>query len=60
MTTTVSITLVDDDTVGESVEIFNIRLTAVPGQPVATAVQDGLAQVIVSDDDESMCQSRVD
>lgn len=49
---TVPITLIDDDIVGESIEVFNVRLTAVPGQSVATAVQDGLAQVIVSDDDE--------
>ena len=51
----VLITLIDDDIVGENIEIFNIRLTAVPGQAVATAVQDGLAQVIVSDDDEGLC-----
>ena len=58
-TRTIPITLVDDDIVGEDIEIFNVRLTALPGQPVATAVQDGLAQVIVFDD-ESMCQNRVD
>ena len=50
----VPITLIDDDIVGESIEIFNVHLTSVPGQPVATAVQDGLAQVIVSDDDEGL------
>ena len=56
---TVLITLVDDDIVGESIEIFNIRLTAVPGQALDTTVQDGLAQVIVSDDDEGLCHNRV-
>ena len=60
MSRTVLITLVDDDIVGESIEIFNIRLTAVPGQALDTAVQDGLAQVIVSDDDEGLCHNRLD
>ena len=53
MRKTVPISIVDDDVIGESVEIFNIQLTAPSGQPIAAAVQDGLAQVLVSDDDES-------
>ena len=31
-----------------------------PGQALDTAVQDGLAQVIVSDDDEGLCHNRLD
>ena len=53
---TVPITLVNDVVIGETVEIFNIRLTSELGQAIATVVQDGLAQVLVFDDDESMWQ----
>lgn len=52
---TVSIPLLDDQIAGEALEVFNLLLTVAPGQSVDTAVQDGLAQVLVFDNDECTC-----
>lgn len=51
---TLSITLVDDQVAGDGVEVFTMQLTPRPGQPVDTSVQNGLVQVLVFDNDESM------
>ena len=50
-----TIRLIDDEVAGEGVEVFNMLLTARPGQSVDTGVQNGLAQVLVIDDDQSKC-----
>ena len=52
MRKTLSITIVDDQLIFEVVEIFNMLLTVMTGQAVDTAVQDGLAQVLIYDNDQ--------
>ena len=52
MRKTLSITIVDDQLIFEVVEIFNMLLTVRTGQAVDTAVQDGLAQVLIYDNDQ--------
>ena len=49
---TLSITIIDDQLIFEPHEIFNMLLTVRTGQSVETAVQDGLAQVVVIDDEQ--------
>ena len=50
MSKVVNITIVSDLLAGECLEVFNLHLSSVRGQPAD--IQNGLAQVIISDDDE--------